>query len=194
MNYLEPSGHVEVLTFCLWVITTLIFWHSAFESYEIWNNGCVQSVKSVLWIQTSGPVGLCQTPDANLTSIMKNETNNPYLQWSLSHSLSPSLDNKWAEWCIHQHRINCEIKRSLFKWTLQIQGSSSQEVLICLFNEINHPVEKLFHWDLSVNRGVAKSCNWLFNWNLSNCYYDKSCRKPKQAQLSGLLLMNITQF
>lgn len=30
--------------------------------------------------------------------------------------------------------------------------------------------------------------------NPSSCYYDESCKEPKQAQLSGPLLMNITQF
>lgn len=91
-------------------------WHSARESDEhTQHTRCVQSWNPLLWLQTSGPGGLSQTSDTNPTNNMKNKTHNPYLQWNLSRSLSPSLDNKWSEWYIHQDQINCEIKRTIFK-------------------------------------------------------------------------------
>lgn len=125
-----------------------------------------RSWKPILWLQISGPGGPSQTPSANLTNNMKNKTPSPYLQWNLSHSLLPPQDNKWSEWYIHQDHINCEIKRSVFESTLPIQGRSSQEALICLFNEMNHLIVKLFRWDIMCQQRRGKITEWIVNLKL----------------------------
>lgn len=83
LGALRPCGSPH-LTFYMWVITALISWHSACESYEIWNTSWK------LWLQTSGPGGLSQTANTNF---MKNKTCNPYLQWNLSRALPHWVTN-----------------------------------------------------------------------------------------------------
>lgn len=101
-----------------------------------------------------------------------------YLQWHPSCSRPPSLHNKWSASHIRQDRTNFE---TCFLRDLQIQGRPSQEVQICLLNDMNQLPEKLFHRD--VKRGAVKVHEWLFGWSRhSSCDDDKSCRKTKQLR------------
>lgn len=115
-TYLEPCGHVEALT-SFFTDELLPLWYLGTVHVRVMRLETLVVCRVENFFSDYKPLAqVVPLRLQTLTSIVKNKTHNPYLQWnSPPVPFSASLDNKWPEWYIHQGQINCEIKRSLFK-------------------------------------------------------------------------------